>query len=246
MLPILICDDMKGELKHFEKIIRKIIEQEELAEMHMACVTTDPYEILKCLKQNNKQSIYFLDIDLKKDINGIELAAKIREYDKTGFIIMLTAYEMQAVVFRHKLWAIDYILKSSSDLNKQIKDCLLKIHNLHLIYNNVENYVTINMGTKILKVNMEDIYCIVITNAKLRKLKIMKYNGEIELTLTMSMLEKQLSDNFFKCSRTCIINLNHIVSLENGMIILDNKIVCTASRRKMQQLINKINKKNSS
>ena len=50
--------------------------------------------------------IYFLDVDLKSDINGIKLGSKIREKDTRGFIIFTTTHlEMSYFAFKYKVEA---------------------------------------------------------------------------------------------------------------------------------------------
>lgn len=236
MLPIFICDDMEGELQHFERVINEVIEKEKLHEMHVSCVTDTPYEIIERLKRNVRQAIYFLDIDLKQEINGIDLAVKIREYDKTGYIIMLTAYEMQTVVFKHKIWALDYISKGILKIDKEIKDCLLKIHNIYLTQHDTSNFIKIQIGKNIFSLLTEEIYCIKVSNTQKRKLKVYKYDSEIEFTMTLKKIEEQLNNDFLKCNRACIVNIGHIRNFEDNKIILDNGVSCVTSRRRIQQL----------
>lgn len=64
----------------------------ENLDMETGLITEDPYEFIEYIKENTASGIYFLDVDLKSDINGIQLAEQIREYDPRGFIVFITTH----------------------------------------------------------------------------------------------------------------------------------------------------------
>ncbi len=78
MIPIYICEDNTVELAVIKKIITNLLFIEDY-DMNIACCTTKPEDILSFLRPNMPVGIYFFDIDLQTDING--LALFIEDYD---------------------------------------------------------------------------------------------------------------------------------------------------------------------
>jgi len=124
VLKIFICEDNKVQREKFENIIENIIIIENY-DMDLQLSTEDPFEIINYLKSNNTSGLYFLDVDLHSDINGIQLAEKIREYDPRGFIVFITTHaEMSYLTFLYKVEAMDYIIKDNyNNIQQRISEC---------------------------------------------------------------------------------------------------------------------------
>jgi len=75
MIEIYFCEDNENLLKQYVNAARNYQNYHD-DELLISCATTNPYKLLR--KLNNLQGIglYFLDIDLKTDINGFELLLK--------------------------------------------------------------------------------------------------------------------------------------------------------------------------
>jgi DNA-binding LytR/AlgR family response regulator len=75
VLGVFICEDNEVQRKQVTSFIRKYLLIEEL-DMAIKVSTGDPEEILDYLEQHpDSRGIYFLDVDLKCEMNGIELGA---------------------------------------------------------------------------------------------------------------------------------------------------------------------------
>ena len=111
MLKAFICEDNKNQREKLTKIIEDIILIENY-DMDLGLSTSDPYELINSITGTTNTGIYFLDVDLHSDINGIQLAEKIREHDPRGFIVFITTHaEMSYLTFIYKVEAMDYIIK---------------------------------------------------------------------------------------------------------------------------------------
>lgn len=92
MLNVYICEDDKKQLADLSAIVSSTIMIEEY-DMTLELSTVDPYELLNEIQdKKNFIGVYILDVDLNTDIDGIELAAKIRQYDVSGTIIFVTTH----------------------------------------------------------------------------------------------------------------------------------------------------------
>lgn len=136
MIPIYLCEDDIHQLHIWQKLISNAILISEL-DMEIKAAVTAPSAIMEQLnKYKPENAVYFLDIDLKSNINGIELAAEIRKYDPRAFIIFITTHgEMAIQTLRYKVEPLGFIIKESPDFEQQIVDCLLNIYNKYSIPN---------------------------------------------------------------------------------------------------------------
>ena len=115
MLKVYICEDIEVQRNRMTKIVENMIYIENF-DMEIEVVTNDPHEILSVVQEIDEVGIYFLDIDLQTDMDGLELAKEIRKYDPRGFIIFVTTHsEMSFMTFVYKLEAMDFILKDEED-----------------------------------------------------------------------------------------------------------------------------------
>lgn len=112
-MPIYICEDDPKQRQQLLEIVANYVMIEAL-DMQVELATADPFEIVARLEaEPGRAGIYLLDIDLNSSLNGIELAAKIREFDDLGKIIFVTTHaELAPMTFRYKVEAYDYIVKS--------------------------------------------------------------------------------------------------------------------------------------
>lgn len=152
MFLIFICEDNKIQRESIEGYIQKYIMIQEL-DMKIEISTDDPYEILAYVeKESNINGIYFLDVDLKSDIDGIQLGSKIRNMDIGGKIIFITTHsELMFFTFKYKVEAMDYIIKDDrEDIQKRIIESLEQARNHYIdISSNQEERIKIKIGSKV-------------------------------------------------------------------------------------------------
>ncbi|MDE7272551.1 MAG: response regulator [Lachnospiraceae bacterium] len=91
MLDIFVCEDNTIQRQAIVQTIQNAVLIEDL-DMQLVLDTGDPYVLLEKLKTSQNTGIYFLDIDLGSNINGMKLAQQIRLFDPRGFIIFITAH----------------------------------------------------------------------------------------------------------------------------------------------------------
>lgn len=194
----------------------------------------------------NQPDILFLDIEMPV-LSGFDVLASI---ENPAFeIIFVTAYNNYAIqAFQH--CAIGYILKP------------IDTDELKISINNALN--SINQKEALLK-NQALLSNIITTSSKINKLiipttkgmsfipfdeilHIEGYNGytkihlsgkkEIVSSYNIGRYDKMLSDIFFKCHKSHIINLQKICAFENeGYIILENNKRVTIAKSKRKEFL---------
>ncbi|WP_338961400.1 LytTR family DNA-binding domain-containing protein [Fusobacterium nucleatum] len=230
---IIVEDELpaREELKYFlneEKEIKLIAEFD------------NPLDTLTFLK-NSTTDVIFLDINMP-DMNGISLGKIISKMCPDMKIIFITAYKDYAVdAFEIK--AFDYLLKPYSE--SRIKSLLKSLVNIKSevttsIRNNNLKKITVNIGERLYVISLNDIDYIeaseketlIFSNQK-------KYVSKIKISKWEEMLK---GNNFYRCHRSFIINLDKITEIEqwfNSSWILKIKNYTTAipvSRNNIKEL----------
>ena len=85
------CEDDAVQAKIYCTDYKKYGVDLKNLDMQLILDTPNPYELLETVKTSQNTGIYFLDIDLKCDMNGMKLAQQIRLYDPRCFIIFVTS-----------------------------------------------------------------------------------------------------------------------------------------------------------
>ena len=68
MIDFFICEDNKKQLNLFQKYISNFILMEGF-DMRIVQATSDPHDLLKEILPAENTGLFFLDIDLKSDMN---------------------------------------------------------------------------------------------------------------------------------------------------------------------------------
>ena len=148
MLDIFVCEDNAAQRRTVVNIIQNTVLIEEL-DMQLALDTGDPYMLLEKVKTSQNTGIYFLDIDLNSNMNGMKLAQQIRLHDPRGFIIFITAHsELSYMTFQYRVEAMDFVLKDNpAEVKVKLRECLLKAMERHTLQTNKTHKVyTLEIG----------------------------------------------------------------------------------------------------
>ncbi|SFU39895.1 two component transcriptional regulator, LytTR family [Clostridium sp. DSM 8431] len=240
MLRIFICEDNSIQQNKFKKIIEDIIMINDY-DMETSLTTSDPYEILAYLKVNPTSGIYFLDVDLHSNINGIQLAEEIRKYDPRGFIIFITSHaEMSYLTFLYKVEAMDYIIKDNyNNIRQRIHDCIQNANEKYqAICNNSQKVFSIKANDKIVNIDFNDIIFFE-TSSTIHKVILHCTNRQIEFYSKMKEIEQNLDDRFCRCHNSFIVNTDKIKEIDKKRRIayMINDEECLISTRGIKNLI---------
>ncbi len=240
MLKIFICEDNKVQREKFESIIKNIMIIENY-DMDLQLSTDDPFKIIEYLKFNNTSGLYILDIDLHSDINGIQLAEKIREYDPRGFIVFVTTHaEMSYLTFLYKVEAMDFIIKDNyNNIQQRIDECIKNAHNKYKgKLSDLHQVFSIKVDDKIINVNLDEIIFFE-TSSTIHKVIMHCENRQVEFYSKMKEVEHMLSDKFCRCHNSFIVNKDKIKEIDkkNRIAYMTNGEECLISTRGIKSLI---------
>lgn len=234
MLDIYICEDNLNQLNLFTQYIKDVIMIENW-DMRIAKSTSDPYTILKEVSIAENIGLFFLDIDLKSDINGLTLAQRIRKEQPRCFIVFLTSHpEMSFLTFQYKLEALDFIIKDSNDhVKSKIYECLLNVQEKYTLQNrNANKTFIIHHADKYITVDYSEILFFE-TSTNIHKILLHAQKRTIEFNGHLKEIEQQLDYRFYRCHRSYIINKDNIaeVDFENLTVCMKNGETCPVSVR---------------
>ena len=237
MIPIYLCEDDPFQLNQLKTIIEKFIFIENL-DMEVACASRRPEELLDALPQSPQAAVYFLDIQLESDMNGIELAARIRERDARAFVVVATAHsELAVTTLRYKVEPLDFLLKDDPDYSLHILQCLeniLKKSRIPAVSST--GRLHFRLPEQELFLPVDDILCIRASAA--HRITIYTADSAYQCPGALKETQEKLGDLFFLCHKSCLVNVLHVRKLMRDpcRIELDNRTVCPCAQRRFRKL----------
>ncbi|QUH21913.1 LytR/AlgR family response regulator transcription factor [Alkaliphilus sp. B6464] len=246
MLNIIICEDDKRFKNSIDEYVLQYISTNGI-QGEIKLTTNDPYKVIDYVKENNHSvNVYFLDIALKSDINGLILAKEIRKHDMNGYLIFVTGHpELTLKTFQYKLKALDYICKGDNNLKKRISECLdvvvSECNKLNLHQNN--DILFIKSGANFYSIPYGKI--IFIETTINHKIIIHTLDNQIEVYGSLSEIGEKLNKDFYRCHRSFIINFKHIkrINLNRNdlYVIMQGDHKCFISKKFLKGVINYAN-----
>lgn len=196
MLRFVLCDDNIQILNRLDKMLISIFIKNDIdAQVVYKAKSSD--EILEFVKNNNID-VLFLDINLKSNTSGCDVADIVRRKNKDVYIIFFTGH-MEYALLAYKYKTFDYLVKPIT--SERLEETVLRLvedtkeaHSQFLKFNNtVIKQDEINY---IKKDGMKLIFCTPSHN--------------YEVYSSFSKIENCLPDNFVRCHKSYIINMNNI------------------------------------
>lgn len=216
MLNFAICDDNSSILSKISKMIEAIFIKNNLSG-EIIFSTTNPSELLSYSAQNNVD-VYILDIDLKSTMTGLDLASQIRANNKYAYFIFTTAH-LEYIMLAYKFKTFDYLAKPIT--LEKLQETILRLFDD--VKCNQKKYINIGNSSNMLSEN--DIYCIKKQGMKL--IYCTKENS-YETYSSFSKIESCLPENFVRCHKSYIANINKISNINSNenTIQFDNSTKC--------------------
>lgn len=250
MLPVFICEDNPELLKQYKRIIENLILMEEY-DMKLVAAVTTPEELLadarRCHQQSPDAGFYLLDIDLQASMDGLQLAQEIRTFDSRGFISFITTHsEMAMLTFKYRVEAMDFILKDESwCIASRIHSCLKQALAHYRTSADSSEMISFKISRQTFLLPADDILYITVSSIPHKILVVMR-DSTSEFYGTLANISHQLPDYFIRSHKCCLVNLNHIRSIdhETQTILLSNGTTCLASVRGINTVTHALGKEN--
>ncbi len=223
MNSLAICEDDSFMLEKLEEMAQCYVRSRGL---NTAIRTFASGEEL--MQEPGEFDVLLLDVELP-GINGVELAKKLggrsqviyvtayREYAVDAFDVGAVHYLVKPVVKEQLFPALDRARERLGQRSREI---------LGILKNGAYE-----------RVQLSDIlYCEVFDH----ELIIHTKNGCYEYSGTLDVLEGKLDGRFFRCHRSFLVNMEHVVQQEKGAALLTSGENVMVSRRRQQEFRRKL------
>ena len=219
MLNIAICDDERTEINYLTALVHK------WAAARGIVVRLTDYEsaesFLFACDGEKSVDIILLDIQMK-EMDGVELAHKIRRDDEIVQIIFITGYP-DFIAEGYDVSALHYLMKPvKEDKFYEVLDKAAER------LKKAEQTLLVQTSEATIKIPLDDILYI---EAFAHYIVIQTKTTSIETRANISDIEKSVGNRFVRCHRSYIVGLNHISRINKTEVILDNGKSIPLSRR---------------
>ena len=243
MLHILICEDDIKYRTHIQTIVSEYISANN-NDIELALTTGRPMELLEYLeKYPNQSRLYFLDVDLQHDINGINLGQRIRQVEPAAKIVFVTTHtEMSYLVFVHKIEAMDYVAKDNpKGIEKRIAECIHVAYKQYIDEKNAirkQEYFNVKVGGKAWNIPYDDIMFFETHLTMKHKLILNTKDSQLEFRTPISDVA-DIGSDFFRCHKSYVVNIKNIryVDKKKGEIVMMNDTVVPIAAKKITELV---------
>ena len=218
-----ICEDNQSFAQNLKRLIIKNYPE----------IKTDIYTSGEALLLNGYDAeIYLLDLELP-GINGIETAKRIRKNDEYCTIIFITGYDNK-MSEAFDIHAHHYLLKPLNATKfLHVFESAVNLQISRREKNGDFVFVKANRVYK--KVFLRDIKYI---DCFKKKITLHTTNGELSFYKKLDEFECSLNENFFRCHRGTIVNMEYVDCFTSNAINLNDNTILNLSRRKFADFEN--------
>jgi DNA-binding LytR/AlgR family response regulator len=215
MLKFALIDDDKKLLIDFYKMLESIFIKHDL-DAKVVFYSTNVVALLDYVKKS-KVDVLILDIDLKSNLSGLEIAEIVRKSNKDCYIIFETAHlEYGLIAYKYKTF--DFICKPVT--SQRLEECVLRlfedISELKKKFIRIDNKNTIISEADISYIKKDGMKLIFHTETR-----------DYEIYSSFLKIQESLPQNFVRCHKSFIANINNVTKVEsNKNIVYFNNSSC--------------------
>ena len=231
MLHFVICDDNLNLLQKLSSTLENIFTKYN----YDASVSfqTDNVDSLLQYVDTNKIDVLFLDINLKSNKTGLEVAEMIRKKNKDIYLIFTTGH-LEYAMLAYKFKTFDYIAKPFT--TERLEDTVVRlfedIHGLPTKYLKIDNKNTIIDENEIEYIKRDGMKVVFHTSF-----------NDYSVYSSFNKLHDSLPNNFIRCHKSYVINVNKIKHADfvEGKIYFESGNICEIGPKYKKSLIGVFN-----
>ncbi len=218
MIPIFLCDIKPDNLDTWHQIIKNHLLLTNL-KMFILFKTQSPQTLLTYItKSPSHLGLYFIGTNFNTKWNGFQLAQNIRKIDPRCYIVFITSQiELCYFAFQYKIEAMDFIPMCQADeLSARICQCIEAVNkNYEILKLKKNELLPVKCGGQRIYLDTDDIIYIETSKNESHKLLIHTTTEENSIYGTLKELAASLSPNpnFYRCSKSIIINILHVSNI---------------------------------
>ena len=202
MLNFIICDDNINILDKLEKMLESIFAKHNY-DASVVFKSAKADEILNYI-DTNPADVLLLDINLKSNKTGLEIAEEIRKRKKNAYIIFTTGH-LEYAMIAYKYKTFDYIAKPIT--MERLEDTIIRLfedaNELTKHYIKIDSKNTLIDETEIQYIKRDGMKLVFHTSSR-------DYNTYS----SFNKFQGKLPKTYVRCHKSYIVNLNQIKNIE--------------------------------
>jgi len=225
MIKVAICDDEQTMVSGNEEIVRDSLQRNGIA-----------FEITTYLKSSNLLAdiaedgffydLLLLDIEMP-EYSGMEIAERVKEYLPNIRIIFITSH-IEYAIDAYELSVFRYVPKN--DIAKRLATAVKDAATLIELESGQE--YTIQTNNRMERIRYKDIVYI---QRDGKNASIVATNGISKVRKSLQQVYEEINaPEFIFIERGCIINIIHIIKIDESMVFLENGVTLPISRSHLQ------------
>ncbi len=204
MLNFVVCDDNTSILNKLCKMLESIFIKNSIdADITLKASTAS--DVLNYVEQN-KVDVLILDINLKSDLNGCDIANIVRKKNKDCYIIFTTGH-LEYALIAYKYKTFDYLPKPIVD--ERLEETILRL--MDDIKLSPSKFVRLNNNKTI--INEDEINYI---KKDGMKLVFCTNSRTYETYSSFNKIKNCLPENFVRCHKSYMVNVKNISDINSN------------------------------
>ena len=208
MLNFVLCDDNLPTLNRLAKMLEAIFINNNI-DATVALKSQSSKAILDYI-ENNKVDVLLLDINLKEKVSGCDIADIVRKKNKDVYIIFTTGH-LEYALLAYKYKTFDYLPKPV--IEEKLEETILRL--IDDMEKSPARFLKLNNNKTI--INQNDINYI---RRDGMKLIVHTADRTYESYTSFNKIENCLPENFVRCHKSFIANVNNITNIESNKNII--------------------------
>lgn len=230
MFQVYICDEEISETDQLVNLLMSLSESLGII-LKPAYISHSPEVFLRHFDgKPSLNNLYFLDIELKHNLNGLELSKEIRNRDPLGHIIFVTNYSKYLpYTYEYFVSPLAYLIKGQKDtLYQQLRKIILTLDKrINRKFNNMikEEIFIIKYNQKVYHIPLNQI--ILLESMGNHRISLVADNEAFLFYSSMKQIEKEYP-KLLRIHESFIINPQRILSInfQKREVYLDKHWVC--------------------
>ena len=235
MLNFAICDDNSAILDRLSKMLESIFINNNI-DAKIGLKSLSASEIIKYL-ENNKVDVLILDINLKSETTGCDIANMVRKKNKDVYIIFTTAH-LEYALLAYKYKTFDYLPKPIA--KERLEETILRL--VDDMKHTPSKFIRLNNNKTI--INQDEVNYI---KRDGMKLVFCTDNRTYETYSSFNKLEGCLPENFVRCHKSYIVNVKNIsdINSNKNTIFFSHNKTCSIGAKYKNKILEVLKNGNS-
>lgn len=231
MLQLAICDDEPGFLEKAEKAILEFNQAHKDSASFQVTKYVSPKLLYEDVQEGKTFDVFLLDMEMK-EMNGIDLAMRIRETNSLAVIVFLSSHtEFQFTQEGYKVQALRYVSKLTMETT--LPEALEA--SIQMQERMKPRYFVFTHYRETVRIPLHEL--IYIQKVKRMAELHTEKQGEYQVKRPLRDIFAELNDiRFAFVDQSCIVNLDRVIQLVDSEVTLTNGVRLPVSRKMLPVL----------